>query len=324
MTISSKTTTFERLIGLDVGQDTIVAHDLQSGRTIELLNTKTGLRDFIGGLDQNCFAVCEATGGHEILLLNLLFEAGIPAHRADAKKVKAYIRSFGIHGKTDKIDARALARYAQERHTDLAQWQPPSTTQDILKSLVNRREELVHMRTAEKNRSKAPGIRAAGEGALKRSVDSVLRVLGEEIAVLDKEIAALIEKTETLKTSCEIMTGIDGVGRVVATTLLAQMPELGTLTRRQAASLAGCAPHPKDSGKMRGYRRMRGGRAQVKKALFIAALTTARNRKTSLGAFYNRLIEQGKKPMAALGAIMRKIIVIINARLRDHFVLQLS
>ncbi len=159
---------------------------------------------------------------------------------------------------------------------------------------------------------------------LKRSIKNILRALDKEIATMDDEIATLIKENKELKEAHKIISSVDGIGNVVAVTLLAHMPELGKATRRQIASLSGCAPHPKDSGKMHGYRRMRGGRHQIRRCLFIAALSASRNHKKPLGAFYKRLIEQGKKPMIAIGALMRKIIVIANARLRDYYSLQLS
>ncbi len=236
----------------------------------------------------------------------------IPAHRADARKVKAFIRSFGIHGKTDAIDARALATYGQERHTRVPLWQIPAAKARELSTLVARRQELVDLRTAEKNRLQAP----VATGRIKTSCRRLIRLIGQEIVDLEAAIQRLIKADDTLKQTQKILTSVKGVGPVVATTLIATMPELGSLTRRQAASITGLAPHPRKSGKYQGYQRTSGGRPEARKALFMAALVASRYN-PELKTFYQRLLDNGKKPIVALAAVMRKIITILNAKIRD-------
>ena len=152
--------------------------------------------------------------------------------------------------------------------------------------------------------------------SLAASVQAVLTVLQEQLTALEAEVAEVIRTTPALQAKATVLRQLPGVGPQTAHTLLAFLPELGTLTRRAAASLAGCAPHPRDSGVHRGYRRTLGGRAVVKRALFMAAMT-ARRRHPELQAFYERLCRQGKPRMVALTALMRKLIVILNAKLRD-------
>lgn len=306
-------------IGFDVAKDTIVLHDTLSGATHTIRNERKAIAAFVADLDEHIvLAVCEATGGYETILLETLVAHGIPVHRADAVKVKAFIRSLGIHGKTDALDAKALALYARERHSRLAPWQPEDKDHLQLKALIERRADLVAMRVAERNRTQAPGAKA-----IKASLLAVLDVLNQQIAVLDSQIRAVIKISAALRKSCAVLQSQKGVGFVTAATLLALMPELGRLTRRQVASLAGLAPHPKESGSLKGYRRLKGGRPEVRRTLFMAAMTAVRH-DDKLKAFHGKLIGKGKKPLSSLSAVMRRLIVILNAKIRDSILSQQS
>lgn len=305
------TTSWRRFVGCDVGKSAVVVFDGGNGRTTTLRNEPSTLAAFAATLDDTSLVICEATGGHEAALLNALICAGRAAHRADARKVKAFIRSLGTLGKTDAIDARALARYGEERHDRLGLWQPRDEHRNRLHSLVMTRRDLVSERVAYKNRLSAPGA-----GPVQDCLRRIIAALEKEIAGLEADIAALIRAHEPLARSMKALRSISGIGATTATALLALMPELGTLHRRQAAALAGLAPHPRQSGKRDAYRRTRGGRPEIKRLLFMAALSAARHN-PALATFYQRLRENGKKPLVALVALMRKIIVIANARLRE-------
>jgi transposase len=228
-------------IGCDVGKTAIAVFDSRDNRAQSIPNRPDALAVFAKSIDLDCFVVCEATGGHEAALLAAMVSAGIPVHRADARKVKAFIRSYGTLGKTDAIDARALA--------------------------------------------------------------------------VDAATTALIRDNAPLRQAVGTLTSITSIGVVTATSLLALMPELGRLDRRQVAALGGLAPHPNQSGASDGYRRTKGGRPEVRKALFMAALSAARHHKT-LRPFYEKLIAKGKKKLVALTAVMRKLLIICNAVLR--------
>jgi transposase len=299
------------VIGCDVGKATVTVFDTLSGRTVELANDPAVLTAFVETLPRECLIVCEATGGYETALLAAATLAGVPAHRADARKVKAFIRSLGRLGKTDAIDARGLARYGQERHAELPRWQPAGTVLDELRTLTRLRTQLVKQRAALSNQIKAP----SGEIAKTR-----LRILRDavtsQIAAIEADICDLINRDPATAEVVAIIETIPGCGRVTATTVAALMPELGAMSGRQAASLAGLAPHPHQSGQRDGYRRTRGGRPEVKRALFMAAMA-ARNHNPTLKAVYQRLVANGKKPLVAITALMRKLITIINARIRD-------
>ena len=306
-----------QVIGCDVGKDTVVAFDSLTGRTTELTNRLEALKAFVAGLPQTSFLVCEATGGYEAALLLAAVEAGVPAHRADARRVKAFIRSLGRIAKTDRIDAQGITRYGQERHADLARWQPADAARDDLRTLVRLRTQLVKQRVALTNQLKAPGGTVA-----KHRLRALRAAAAEQIAATEADIRNLVERQPAIARIVAIIQDIPGCGPVTAVTVAALMPELGSMTGRQAASLAGLAPHPRQSGQHDGYRRTTGGRQDLKRALFMAAMA-ARNHNPDLSTVYQRLTANGKKPIVAITALMRKLITIINARVRDaHLQLQ--
>ena len=297
-------------LGCDVGKASVVVFDSRTGQTRTIPNRPVELARFAATLDGTCLAVCEATGGYEDGLLRALVQAGKPAHRADARKVKAFIRSFGTLGKTDVIDARALANYGQERHCKLHRWQPADPGRERLQALVLTRRDLVADRQAYRNRAAAPGA-----DAVRSQLDALLASFDAQIAAIDHEIDATIGKHKTLADAEHAIRGIVGIGKTTAAALLALMPELGTLDRRQAAALAGLAPHPNQSGTNDAYRRTRGGRPEVKRVLFMAAMVAAKHDPVQK-AFYQGLLARGKKPLVALIAVMRKMVVVCNAVLR--------
>ncbi len=268
-------------IGCDAGKASIAVFDSRDGRTRTVANQRQALAAFAASLDAFCLVVCEATGGHEAALLCALLHAAIPAHRADARKVKAFIRSFGILGKTDSIDAHALAQYGKECHAQLPRWQAPD---------------------------------AAAAAAYLQALQACLSA---QIAAIEAGIEALIAAHEPLQAASAILCGVTGIGRTTAAAILGLMPELGSVSRAQCASLAGVAPHPRQSGATDAYRRTQGGRPEVKRVLFMAAISAARYHPT-LKPFYERLAAKGKKPIVAITAVMRKLIVLCNALLREH------
>jgi transposase len=300
-----------RFIGCDVGKTSIMVFDSQTQRAFGLANTSGALRAFAKRLDPCCLVICEATGGHEAALLAAMAAAGIAAHRADARKVKAFIRSFGTLGKSDKIDAKGLAHYGAERHLRLPRWQPRDDSRLCLQRLVLTRDDLVKSRTAFQNRLGAPQ-----SAVVRQHLKRVIATLEAEIAKIEAKIKEIPHSSPCLEQALKILTSIVGIGATTAPALLALMPELGTLNRRQIASLGGLAPHPNQSGEREGYRRTRGGRHPVKDLLFMAALSASRFH-PQLRAFYERLIARGKNKLVAIAAVRRKLLVIANAKLRD-------
>ncbi|NCC22764.1 MAG: IS110 family transposase [Alphaproteobacteria bacterium] len=214
------------------------------------------------------FVVLEATGGYETALPLYLFEAGVKVHRAHPLRSAHYTRSLRVNGKTDALDAQALARYAAERHDTLSVFTPADEVLQELQHMHMRLCDLKAMRMAEKQRMEHPRYEK-----LKESLKAVCDVLDEQIQQIEENMAAFIEQAHSLKRKYAVLTGFAGIGETTAMTLIACMPELGALTRREAASLAGVAPHPNDSGAYTGYRSTRGGRKPVRNALFMATLS---------------------------------------------------
>ncbi len=301
----------DRVLGLDIAKANAVLFDPVSGRTWTVANTLPSLIKALTPFAGHDLMVCEATGGYERAALDAALHVGLRAHRADAAKVKNYIRSHGGAAKTDDIDARWLSRYGQERGANLASWQAPQASREALASLVRLRQDLVAQRTAAKNRRGAPGASAAA-AFLKRQVD----FLDGEIRALDKAIAQLLKTDTELANAHAQLRKHKGLGPVASTVLLALLPELGRLNRKQAASLARLAPHPNESGQTHGRRRTgRGGRSGVKPALFMAALSAATHN-PALSAFYKRLIQAGKPKKLAITAVARKLVVLANSSLK--------
>lgn len=301
----------ESVLGIDVSKDTVSLFDSATERTYTIANTPRALTAALKPFAGSMLAVCETTGGYEDKLLAALHKLGVPAHRADGARVKAFIRSFGNLAKTDAIDAAWLARYGRERGDTLVRWEPPTPNQSKIEALVARRLDLVEIRTKESNRLAAPRSKP-----IAADLKSHIRELDRRIEAIEARIDALIASCKVMELRTKVLRSIPGVGRVLAPLLLAMMPELGILSRRQVASLAGCAPHPNDSGKANGYRATRGGRRQLRPALFIAAMAATRG-KNPVADAYRALLKNGKPKRLALVATMRRIVTIANARLRD-------
>ena len=307
------------ILGCDVAKDTIVIYRSDTGELFTILNRKQSVRRFLTAFaGQHIFGICEATGGYESLLLEEFVRLGLAVHRADARKVKAYIRSLGIQGKTDALDAKALADYACERKDKLALWLPHGENQQQIQTLTLYRLDLVKLRSAERCRLKGPKSKAIAS-AIKRH----LKHLDQQIKQIEEQISGLIAQDQCLDQTVHVMREMPGIGPIIANGLAALMPEIGTMTRRQVASLVGLAPYPCDSGKLKGRRRTKGGRREVRRLLFMAALVATRHN-PMLKEFYERLKTSGKRPIVALTATMRKIIVILNAKVRDQIIKQES
>jgi len=310
-------TSYHNFIGIDIGKFNFVVAIYSQKETKEYENTSTGILDFLKDYSEllnNSLCILETTGGYELPLLYTLCSKQIKVHRADTRKVKSFIRSYGNAAKTDALDAKALAKYGFERHEQLAIFTPQSKRSLDLFALVQRRCDLKQMLVAEKNRLKGPG-----GAAIKKSCTQMIKTITLQIDSITAQIEALIAGDPILAEKQKILKSIPGIGNIVAFELLVLLPELGTLNRRKIASLAGLAPRANDSGKYQGYRKTGNGRKGIKPTLFLAAMA-ARNSKSDLGLkeFYEKLLSKGKKKMVALTALMRKILVVANARLKSH------
>ena len=308
---------YHNFIGIDMGKFSFVVAKFGSKTTHEYENTSAGIALFIEEFHDvllSSFCVVETTGGYELALLYTMLEANYAVHRADTRKVKNFIRSYGCAVKTDALDAKALAVYGKERVETLDIFKPKTACDIKLFQLVQHRMDIKQMLVAEKNRKQSPC-----SSFVRNSISKIISTLEVQILETTEEIKAIIASNPELKAKQDILKTIPGIGDVLAFELLILLPELGTLSRRKIASLAGVAPRNNDSGKFNGYRRTGHGRNGVKPLLFLAAMA-ARNSNTHLKEFYEKLISKGKKKMVALTALMRKILIIANARLKsfDH------
>jgi len=306
---------YQSFIGIDIGKNEFVAAVFGNRETKSYANDLSGFsklfKDYYHIL-KTSLVVLETTGGYENNLTLFLIEKNITVHRADTRKVKSFIRSYGQKAKTDKIDALALATYAHERQATLKPFMASNSQQNTLKFLEERRQDLKQMLVQEKNRAKSPLY-----VTLNKSIIKVIKFLEKELIIINDEIDSIIRSNNIFLEKKKILLEIPGIGETTANSLLALIPELGHLDRKAIASLCGLAPYPKQSGTKTWYSRTNGGRINLKPVLFMAAMG-ARRTKTSLSEFYEKLIQNGKKKMVALTALMRKIIVIANARLRDY------
>jgi transposase len=302
------------VLGCDVSKETVTVFDSATGKTVTAANSAASLNAVLAPYagSATVLAVCEATGGYEDELLRVLEHLAIAAHRADAARVKAFIRSCGTRAKTDPIDARHIAAYGLSRASSLPRWQALQPEDAKVKLLVMRRADLVAMRVQEENRRKAPRNKP-----IIKEIAGHIGELTRRIDTIDKEIEVIIRSNRRMNDRQAILKTVPGIGKVIAPMLLALMPELGHIGRRQAASLAGCAPHPRDSGAHHGRRFATGGRRQLRPLLFTAALAASQSR-SPLAQAYRRLVDAGKSKLTAIAALMRRIIVIANARLRQY------
>jgi transposase len=252
--------------------------------------------------------VLEATGGLEAAAAAALCHAGLPVLIVNPRQVRDFARAMGHLAKTDAIDARVLAHFAAVTR---AEPKPlPEEEARELDALLDRRRQRIGMRTMEQNRL------ATAAGRVRRDLESHLRWLEAHIARVDRELDERIRSSPAWREKDDLLRGIPGVGPVLSRTLLAGVPELGTLSNRQAAALVGVAPMAADSGRWRGPRRCAGGRKMVRGVLYMAALTASRFN-PSLKAFADRLKAAGKRPKVVLTAVARKLVVLANAILRS-------
>ena len=306
---------YHNFIGIDIGKFEFFVSLHKSNKVEKFTNSTDGIAQFYKQYNQQLqqsLVIVETTGGYEMALIKALQQERIAVHRANTRIVKSFIRSTGKLGKSDTIDAIGLARYASERYQDLSLYQAPSEDKKKLVKLVSRKKELQLMLIQEKNRLTAPDNQILHESYLRsiKSLESMIKDIKDQIQGLVKSDKLISKKIDTLKTE------IDGVGEIIATELVVHLPELGQVSGKAIASLSGLAPHPNESGKKIGYRRTRGGREILKSILYMAAMAASRS-KGILGQFYKSLIARGKKPMVALIAVARKIVVMANAKIRD-------
>lgn len=253
--------------------------------------------------------VLEATGGYEVPAVAALAAAGVPVAVVNPRQVRDFAKAIGQLAKNDRIDAAVLAHFAEAIRP--ASRPLPDAEVRSLDALLTRRRQLLEMLTMEQNR-----LGCCSDAAVQADLQTHVAWLNEHLLRSEKELKAAVCASPVWREKDELLQSIKGIGPVASQTLLAALPELGTVTNKQAAALAGLAPYDDDSGSRRGGRHIRGGRACVRSALYLAALSAARYN-PALRAFKERLERRGKKAKVILTAVARKLLVLANAVLRD-------
>lgn len=303
----------EDIIGIDVSKDKLDIYFLQTQTYDSWQNNSSALKKAVIYLNKLKFSgviVLEATGGYEKLCHRYLSKAGFSVHIAHPKRVHHFIKQKGYFSKTDKIDAKAIAEYGLQESVEATELKDKAAQER--QDLSARRAQIVESLTAEKCRYKEHLSVSA-----KRSLKRMIKHLDNELSYVEKILADNIEQDEVLRDNAKRLLTFKGVGKTTATVLLCALPELGQLTRQEIACLSGLAPRNRDSGRMKGKRMVTGGRPQVRKILYMASLSAARYN-PEMKLFYNRLKEKGKPSKVCLTAVMRKIIITLNAMLRDQ------
>lgn len=296
-------------VGIDIAKAELEVACRPGNETWTVANHAAGWADLVARLQplQPARIVLEATGGLEVPLVAELALHHLPVVVVNPRQVRDFAKALGQLAKSDRLDARVLAHFAQAVQPALRPL--PSAEEAQLAALVTRRRQVVEMLVAEKNRLN----RSRPELAAR--VRKHITWLEQELAELDDEIGRWLQQSPVWREQEDLLRSVPGVGSVTAQTLLAELPELGRLNRKQIAALVGVAPFNHDSGRQRGRRVIWGGRAQVRAVLYMAALSASRHNPV-IRAFYLRLCQAGKKPKVALTACMRKLLTILNAILR--------
>jgi transposase len=300
------------IVGVDISKDSLDVFVLPSRQTFSVARDAEGLEDLLARLNGlTCrLVVMEATGGFETVVAAALAGAKLPLAVINPRRIRAFAQALGRLAKTDRLDAETIALYGEAVKIE-PQSVPDQAARD-LGELVARRRQIVDTMTAERNRK-----RMLTRRRLLRGADRILAALQKELSDIERDISGSVRGTPAWREKDEILQSAPGIGPKVSSLLIADLPELGTLTRRKIASLVGVAPMADDSGTHRGRRRIRGGRAHVRTGLYMAALVATRHNPV-IALYYRRLLERGKTAKQALTACMRKLIVILNAMLRDN------
>jgi transposase len=298
-------------VGIDVSAQRLDGDTLPASQRFSKPHTEEGIASLVQHLRplNPQIVLMEATGGYEIPVAYALYEAGLPVVIINPKALRHFAKAIGKLAKTDKLDAQVLALYAQRIQPPVRPLQDQEQLE--LANLMTRRRQLQGMIVMEENRRRTCTPRVRG------NIDRSLAHLRQLLKDLDREIHDSIRRTPLWHENSEILQSFTGVGPKVSASLIADMPELGTLTRGKASALAGLAPMNRDSGQFRGKRMIQGGRPAVRQALYMAALVASRHNPV-IREFYQRLRLAGKPAKVALTACMRKLLVILNAMLKNR------
>lgn len=298
-------------VGIDVSKawlDVAVEPTNEYWRTENSLPSITELARRLAVLQPSCIVV-EATGGYEAQLVKCLCAANLPVARVNPGRVRRFAQGLNWLAKTDKIDARLLARFGDKANPRLTVL--PTEHERRLAALAKRRKQVLDMLVSEHNRLDT------ADPDVCPYIQGTLSMLQKQLDELDQAIQSLIDNTPDLKGKQDLMLSVPGVGKVTAATLASQLPELGSCNRKEIATLVGVAPFSHDSGKKRGKRMIKGGRPAIRSVLYMATLSAMRYNPV-IRRFYDHLIGNGKETKVAIVACMHKLLTILNAMIRDH------
>lgn len=300
----------KKFVGVDVSKNSLDVYIHPIKKSYQFHNNIDGINELIDKLSKFSTiekVVCEATGGHETTMIKLLREKEFRVWRINPRQMNAFIKSEGVHAKTDAIDAKYIALFASQKtqNYDLVVL---SEDENNLKELSKRRTVLVEIAKQEKTRFQNPSI----TDFCKESIKKHLKFLEIEIDKIDDSIKTMLTQSTELKQKAKIITSMSGIGNTTAAVLLSELPELGKIENKQIAALIGVVPYPKQSGLYKGKSKVSGGRKVIRHALYMAALSASRFN-PQLKIFCATLISAGKKFKVAILAVMRKMICILNA-----------
>lgn len=298
-------------VGIDVSKANLDVACWKSKEYKRYSNNPKGIQDLVEWLKelQPELIVLEATGGLELPLVVELAYAKMPVAVVNPRRIREFARSIGQLAKTDKLDAKVIAHFGSATHPEARKI--PTQEEEKLSALMTRRRQVIEMLTAERNRLHSARF------AMQERIEMHITWLEKELQDLDDEISQFIQQSPLWKEKDALLKSVPGVGPVTSATILAMLPELGTLNRQKIAALVGVAPVNKDSGKRQKKRRVFGGRANVRCVLYMAALSATKHN-PKIKCFYDRLIRMGKEKKVALTACMRKLLVILNAIIRQN------
>lgn len=297
---------FTTVIGIDISKNKIDIADNQNSAVQTVANSKPKIDQWIKSIakQSNVIVLMEATGGYESLLVERLHQHNIPLAVVNPRQVRDFARGIGRDEKTDPIDAHVIVRFG----TVVQPAPQPAQSDERIKlgALVVRRRQILDLINQEQNRSQQ-----TRDKEIRKSIATVLKALEKQVKTIDGQIEKAVRADEANTRKIEILESVKGVGKVTISTMIAELPELGTLNRQEVAKLVGVAPINKDSGQSIGKRKTSGGRAGVRRTLYMATLVAARFN-PRIKAFYQRLLAKGKLKKVALTAAMRKLLTILN------------
>jgi transposase len=300
----------EKFVGIDVSKDRLDVHVRPSGEVFAVARDSAGIEELLGrlGAQKPDIVAVEATGGFETVVAASLGGAGLPVVVVKPAQVRSFAQALGKRAKTDPIDAAVIAHFIEATRPQVRQLPDEETM--ALADLVARRRQIVQMIGAERQREKRANRR------MKKSILRLLKALQKELTEIDQDIDDSVRGSPLWREKEDLLASVPGIGPTIARTIIAELPEIGTLDRRQIAALCGLAPFTRQSGQWRGRSFIAGGRVTVRTALFMGAMVAARYNPV-LKDFRDRLVQTGKPKMVAIIAVARKLLTILNAIIRD-------